>query len=365
MKITAIIAEYNPFHNGHLKQLKKAKKDTGCDALVVIMSGSFTQHGDICVEDKFVRAQWAIEAGADLVLELPTVYSLSSATGFAQGAMKTLSMLGDYTLSFGTEEEELEELRLATEFLSSESNDVSRSIKGFLSEGYSLAKSRTMAVNMIRPDIANMLQHPNNILAVEYMKAGAKYPGVTYYSIPRKPDDGKKILSSTKIKELIKQGLPYSSFVPEFVKIEKPTDLNKYSIASSFQLKNLTKEQLADMANITEGFENKISKTDFNSLEDFMELTSKRHTKSLLKRIAASVTCGVTKELVDIAKEEKPYTTVLAIKNSKKKLLLPLLSNADGYFYFKASDCPNDSPVKKLIDLDTKAYKIQKFCQNQ
>lgn len=366
MKITAIIAEYNPFHNGHLKQLKKAKKDTGADCLVVCMSGSFTQHGDIAIEDKFTRAQWAIDAGADLVLELPTVYSLSSAKGFAEGALKTLSLLGEFTLSFGTESEELEELKIASEFLASESNDLSRSIKGFLSDGYSLAKSRTKALDLIRPDISNMLQSPNNILAVEYMKAGAKYGDkVQYYSVERKPDDGKKYLCSTKIRELIKDGYDEAQFVPEFVKIENPTDLNKYSIASSYALKSASKEQLKEIANIFEGMENKIANSEFNSLEDFEGFTSKRYTKSTLKRIAASVTIGLTKELVELANNEKPYTTVLAIKNSKKKVLLPLLSQADGYFYFKSSDCPNDSPVKKLIDLDTKAYKIQKFCQNK
>ncbi|MGN1096223.1 MAG: nucleotidyltransferase family protein, partial [Christensenellales bacterium] len=79
MKTTAIIAEYNPFHNGHLYQLSKAKSETNCDALVVVMSGSFTQRGDICIADKYTRANWAIAAGADIVIELPVVYSLSPA----------------------------------------------------------------------------------------------------------------------------------------------------------------------------------------------------------------------------------------------------------------------------------------------
>ena len=117
MKITAVIAEYNPFHNGHLKQLKKAKRETNADALVVVMSSSFTQHGDLCIQDRYTRANWAIQAGADLVRELPTVYSLSTAKGFAEGALKTLSMLGEYTLSFGTESDEIEDLNMAAEFM--------------------------------------------------------------------------------------------------------------------------------------------------------------------------------------------------------------------------------------------------------
>ena len=204
MRITAIIAEYNPFHNGHLKQLRTAKRETNADALVVVMSGSFTERGDLCIADKFTRANWAIQAGADLVLELPTVYSLSSAQKFAEGALKTLSMLGEYTLSFGTEADELEGLSMAAEFMQSELNDVSNLLKGFLSEGYSVAKSRTLALDKVRPDVSNMLKSPNNILAVEYMKAGAKYDDkVSYHQVPRKPDDMKKYASSTAIREML------------------------------------------------------------------------------------------------------------------------------------------------------------------
>ncbi len=92
MKITAIIAEYNPFHNGHLKQLRLAKRETQADVLAVVMSGSFTQRGDLCICDRTTRAQWAIQAGADIVLELPTVYTLSHAQGFAEGAKNPLNV---------------------------------------------------------------------------------------------------------------------------------------------------------------------------------------------------------------------------------------------------------------------------------
>ena len=124
MKITAVIAEYNPLHNGHFKMLKKARRETKPDALVVVMSGSFTERGDICVADKYTRAQWALEAGADLVIELPTVHTIAPAQRFAEGAIKTLSMLGEFTLCFGTETKELEELGYVAEFMQSESRDM-------------------------------------------------------------------------------------------------------------------------------------------------------------------------------------------------------------------------------------------------
>ncbi len=363
MKITAIIAEYNPFHNGHLKQLRKAKRETGSDALVVVMSGSFTQHGDLCVVDKFTRAKWAIEAGADLVLELPTVYSLSTAKHFAEGALKTLSMLGEYTLSFGTEQDELDDLSMAAEFMASESKDVSNLLKGYLSEGYSVAKSRTLALDKIRPDIANMLQSPNNILAVEYMKAGAKYNGkVDFHSIERKPDDNKKYLSSTKIRNLMGDNLDVSAFVPPFVNLDDVISPAKYNMISTYAMKAMSADELKDIANISEGMENRIYQSSFNNYEEFLGLTSKRYTRSTIKRIAASATVGLTKELVKLANEEKPYCTVLAFRPSKKKALFALLAQSDGYFFFKHSDCESDCPVRPLIDLDNKAAKIQKLC---
>ena len=367
VKIAAIIAEYNPFHNGHLKQLRKAKREVGADILAVVMSGSFTERGDICVADKYTRAKWAIEAGADVVIELPTVYTLSNAQFFAEGALKTLSMLGEFTLCFGTETEELNDLSMVAEFMASESNDMSRMLKNFLSEGYSVAKSRSLALNLIRPDIANMLQMPNNILAVEYIKAGAKYGDkVDYHNIPRIPDNDRTIASSTKIRNRLYSGQNFEKLVPEFVKKEDMVvDPTTYGTISTYALKSKTPDELAEITNIHEGMENRISKSDFNSFEEFLGLTTKRYTRSTIKRIAACTAVGVTKSLVQLAKDEKPYTTILAIRDSKRKKILPLLSSADGYFYYKPSDCEKDSPVRPLIDLDEKAGKVLKLCSKQ
>jgi predicted nucleotidyltransferase len=328
------------------------------------MSGSFTERGDVCVADKYTRAKWAIEAGADVVIELPTVYTLSNAQFFAEGALKTLSMFGEFTLCFGTETEELNDLSMVAEFMASESNDMSRMLKNFLSEGYSVAKSRTLALNLIRPDIANMLQMPNNILAVEYIKAGAKYGDkVDYHNIPRIPDNDRTIASSTKIRNKLYGGEGFEKLVPEFVKPEDmTTDPKIYGTISTYALKSKTPEELAEITNIHEGMENRISKSDFNTFEEFLGLTTKRYTRSTIKRIAACTTVGVTKGLVQLAKDEKPYTTILAIRDSKRKKILPILSAADGYFYYKPSDCEKDSPVYPLVKLDLKASKVLELC---
>ena len=364
MKIAAVIAEYNPLHNGHLKLLKKVKREVKPEALVVVMSGSFTERGDICVADKYTRAKWAVECGADLVIELPTVYTLSPAKSFAEGALKTLSMLGEFTLCFGTETKELEELAYVAEFMRSESNDMRNMLRGYLSEGYSVAKSRTMALDLIHPDYANLVKAPNNILAVEYLKAGAAYGDkVQYHSVERKPDNNRTIISSTKVRAMMQEGKDFSAFVPECVVIPHPTDMSKYGTVSTYSMRTKTAAELADIANISEGLENRISKTDFNTFEEFLRLTTKRYTRSTIKRIAASATVGITKDLVALARENKPYTTVLAANERKKKKLFALLAASDGYFYFKPSDCPADSPVRPLIDLDERAAKVLRLCR--
>ena len=364
MKIAAVIAEYNPLHNGHLKLLKKVKREVKPEALVVVMSGSFTERGDICVADKYTRAKWAVECGADLVIELPTVYTLSPAKSFAEGALKTLSMLGEFILCFGTETKELEELAYVAEFMRSESNDMRNMLRGYLSEGYSVAKSRTMALDLIHPDYANLVKAPNNILAVEYLKAGAAYGDkVQYHSVERKPDNNRTIISSTKVRAMMQEGKDFSAFVPECVVIPHPTDMSKYGTVSTYSMRTKTAAELADIANISEGLENRISKTDFNTFEEFLRLTTKRYTRSTIKRIAASATVGITKDLVALARENKPYTTVLAANERKKKKLFALLAASDGYFYFKPSDCPADSPVRPLVDLDERAAKVLRLCR--
>lgn len=364
MKIAAVIAEYNPLHNGHVKLLKKARRELKPEALVVVMSGSFTERGDICVADKYTRAKWAVECGADLVIELPTVYTLSPAKSFAEGALKTLSMLGEFTLCFGTETKELEELSYVAEFMRSESKDMRNMLRGYLSEGYSVAKSRTMALDLIHPDYANLVKAPNNILAVEYLKAGAAYGDrVQYHSVERKPDNNRTIVSSTKIRTMMQEGKDFSAFVPECVKIEHPTDMSKYGTVSTYSMRTKTAAELAEIANISEGMENRINKTDFNTFEEFLRLTTKRYTRSTIKRIAASSTVGITKDLVALARDNKPYTTVLAANEKKKKKLFALLAESDGYFFYKPSDCPASSPVRPLLDLDERAAKVLRLCR--
>ena len=170
MKICAIICEYNPFHNGHFYQLCEAKRLSGADAILCIMSGNFVQRGEAAIMDKFTRAKHAIQAGADIVIELPTVFATSNAELFAKGAIHILSSIPAVnTLCFGCETANSQAIIKAATLLLKEPKDVSQKIKLSVSNGKSYAKARAEAWENLIPK--EMLASSNNILAIEYTKA--------------------------------------------------------------------------------------------------------------------------------------------------------------------------------------------------
>lgn len=181
MKTAAIIAEFNPFHNGHAYLIKQAKKITGADRIIVIMSGNFVQRGEPAFMDKYTRTAHAIQNGADVVIELPTVYAVSQASFFALGAIKMIKKLRcvDY-LCFGCETDNLELLSTIANVISEESEVYSETLQSYLKNGFSFAKSRENAIlktvamgglNISAENVLSVIQSPNSILAIEYLNA--------------------------------------------------------------------------------------------------------------------------------------------------------------------------------------------------
>lgn len=180
MKTVGIIAEYNPFHNGHLYQLKKAKEITGADFAVVVMSGDFTQRGTPAVFDKYTRCRLSLLAGADLCIELPVVYATASAELFAKGAVSLLSALGVDALCFGSECGEIAPLREIASLLFAEPPAYKEALNKALKEGLSFPSARAVAVRKcahadslsgVAAAVSDVLASPNNILGIEYLKA--------------------------------------------------------------------------------------------------------------------------------------------------------------------------------------------------
>ena len=173
MKITGIVAEYNPFHNGHAYQIKKAREVTGCDYCIAVISGDFVQRGEVAVFSKYLRTKMALLCGADLVLEIPSIFAVSSAEDFAAGAVALLDQLGVVThLCFGSEMGESERFMETAAILADEPDSFSTKLKEGLSEGLSWPQARVRALEAEGiSDLGNFLETPNNLLGVEYCKA--------------------------------------------------------------------------------------------------------------------------------------------------------------------------------------------------
>lgn len=176
MKIAAVIAEYNPFHNGHFYQLDTIRKTFDADFVIIVMSGDFVQRGEPAIIDKYVRCRMALTCGADAVFELPVYFSLGSAEYFAQGAVSLLDKLGVVDmLHFGSECGDIRLLCDCADVIANESDKYRQTLHVHLKEGKSFPLARSEAIKAIFPsykkETSDIFSSPNNILALEYIKA--------------------------------------------------------------------------------------------------------------------------------------------------------------------------------------------------
>lgn len=368
--VLGIIAEYNPFHNGHLYQIEEAKRQTGAEYVVAIMSGNFTQRGNTSLINKWTKAQMAIENGVDIVLELPTIYSISSAENFAQGAIKVLDSLKIVdTLCFGTETEDFAALNNIANVLYNEPKEYSAILNHELGKGISFPKARENALMMYLNDIkryANILSGSNNILGIEYLKALKKLKSdMKPFSVQRKKvyyNDERIIdefASSTAIRKLVameqyddlRKVMPRNSYMLLKEEIRKGSyvlDLIKYEKEIIYQLRKMTVEEIAQLPDVSEGLENLI-KNAANSCNSLMELVniikSKRYTQTRIQRILLYILLGITKKDMENSKKVVPYARVLGF-NAKGKEMLSDICSINPKIQMVTS-------VKKFTDMNT------------
>ena len=170
MKVVGLITEYNPFHNGHLYHLEESKKLTNSTHSIAVMSGHFLQRGEPAIMDKWTRAKNAVDAGVDLVIELPTIFSCSSAEYFATGSVSLLNSIGIVnTICFGSEDGDINKIYSIANLLVNKSKLIEEDLVKILKTGVSYAKARELAISNLTHN--TVLFQPNNILAIEYVKA--------------------------------------------------------------------------------------------------------------------------------------------------------------------------------------------------
>lgn len=299
MKTVGIIAEYNPFHNGHLHQLSMAKKLSGADYAVIVMSGDFTQRGTPALLDKYRRAEMALRSGADLVLELPVRFATGSAECFARGAVSLLCGLSVGALCFGSECGDVNMLRLAAGLLADEPKPFRDALRAKLQSGVSYPAARSQALSACLPADAgcpaDIWQSPNNILGVEYLRAlrslnssmevyTVKRSGADYAD-PQLPQGG--FCSALAVRRKLFSGGEISGLAPflppatlALLEAEAPALLTEddFSAQLFYRLLSLQKTGYTAYADISQALSDKISNRlfSFRSYSDFCSLLKSR-----------------------------------------------------------------------------------------
>lgn len=329
MKVCAIICEYNPFHNGHALQMRLAREQSGCDALLCIMSGGFVQRGEPAITDKWTRAACALDAGADLVLELPAVHALRPARDYARGAVKSLLATGVVThLSFGIEDTSA---AFMDALLCEETPEQQIRVAQALKLGQTYPRALAAAKDTLLP--------PNAILATEYLRA-LRELGSDIQPVPilREASHASNAMhalaSSTAIRnalahgetEALAEACPPAAAEKTAQALKRQGGAAEFTNVESallYALRQSTPEQLTAYADVTEGLENRIlqSAAQAGDLQTLLDgIKSKRYTMARIKRILLHILLGFTRETLS-ACEEPSYLRVLGFRKDAQPLL--------------------------------------------
>lgn len=379
MESIAIIAEFNPFHTGHAHLIAQVRQEAGPEAaIVIIMSGAFVQRGEPAFFDKWHRAAWAIDGGADVVIELPAVYALSSAAGFAQGGVTLAARLGCQALACGVEG------GTAADFLSLARRADTLEIGPETAKKGSAGQARTDALMAAAPDEARLLEQPNALLAFEYARALLKQERpLSFLPLPRQGRHGDTGLGATfasasALRQAMTDhpgdGKPYISYIVERVRpslqdqltLGAFTDYRRYGDFVASQNRLLTPDQLRSLPAFTEGLENRWHRAFMESgsyAQALRAIKTRRYAYSRLCRMGAYTLLQPSRDLMDRSYEAGPqYARLLALNSRGAAFLkgakgqLPVVTKV-------RSDAPGLSPLgQEQLKLDLKASDIQSFC---
>lgn len=377
MKTVAIICEYNPFTNGHLRHMLAAKEETGADTVICIMSGSFTQRGDAAILDKYQRAEIAGRCGADMVVELPLIYSISPADNFAFGAIKILPVLPDVEyLSFGSECGDTALLKKAADFLADEPDVFRAYLAEYQSEGFSFPKSRSLAMKKYAEDYpeyadtADILEKPNNALAISYIHALKKLGmnSVKLHTVKREIDYNSDDIdteypSASAVRLAVKENrlAEIENKVPplcyNFLK-EIKTSGTPLGDLCLYKMKDISGYDLENYYDVNSGLHNRLKLAALNAVtfEQFLEnAKTKKYTMARLKRISLYNLFDITQKMYDEATELPPYVYVLSLNRNRKDILTEM-NKITSNVLVKYSDIDKvDKRLRSLIKLDFKA----------
>lgn len=376
MKTCAIICEYNPFHNGHAYQIAKAK-ELGFQKIVAIMSGNLVQRGETAICDKFSRAKMALMGGADLVVEIPSVFAMSYAESFANAGVYIASALGCDALIFGSECGDTQKLKTICDNL--KSNELDEHIKQGLKLGLSYSAARSLAYNKLFGE-CDELQNSNDILGIEYISAiKSQQSKIEPICIKRKSVDHDakvgvdEFASASLIRELIKQNnwtevqkyLPKQSafIIKDCFDKGKISDIDNIGNAILSKIRTATATEITKIPGVSDGLEFRLynASRKASSLNELLEMTkTKRFTLARIKRAVLSYYFGLTDEY-----KTPEYIRILGFNGNGEELLKGVLGKTEIPIVFRATELKNNPMFEiecKATDLYVLSYNKPGIC---
>lgn len=412
MHVTGIIAEYNPFHNGHRYQLEQIRQSYPDSAIIAVISGSFVQRGQAALLDKWQRAGLAIAGGCDLVLELPFAFACRSAQDFARGGVQLLARLGiTDTLAFGAECPSLATLQALAAAIDSPA--VQTQLHERINAGASYAQALTELTATAAAADAAILHEPNNILAIEYLRALKKTPAIGPLLIPRagagyhntniaaphasasairmllqkaataaKSTDGKLLIPHLTAHDsmALQEALSAAGFAAiRKLKASELPNLDRLLVPLQALMLRTDNTALQKIAGINEGLENRLRDCLQNAAtydEVLSAATTKRYPKSRIARTLIHLLLGITQaQLAEIDNAGPLYARVLAcgprgrdlLKRIKKAESLPLITKTSAYLTStqRAQGLAALSPLQQQLALDTMATDLRQLITPQ
>ncbi len=389
MAVLGIIAEFNPFHNGHLHLLREANQLDKFSATICVMSGNFLQRGDAALCNKWSRTAMALQAGADLVIELPFCFAVRSAYYFARGAIQLLQRTGVIThLAFGSESGNLEKLQTLAHFLSNESLAYQEQLRNHLIQGISFASARSLALQAIfpDPDLKKLLLQPNNILALEYLRVleeeqsgimpltiirqGSGYHSSELGTMASASAIRSSLLADAKLDNLA-NSLPPSSLAlleQEITAGRAPITIEALEQSILIKLRSSSPQDLSTIYEITEGLENRILQgaMRYGTLEELkLFIKSKRYSMTRINRILLYLLLDIRFSQINAFDESGPmYLHILGFSTRGQKILQDIKNKSNlrilnrGSAVKQAYQDKSDPVVQAMLDLDVRATNI-------
>ena len=329
MKIIGLIAEYNPFHNGHLYQLKKIKEIYPDSIIILVLNGYFLERGIISIESKETKTELALKYGVDIVIELPFIFGSNSADIFADASIKLLNQFKIDTLLFGSESNNKELLiNVANNQLNNEFNN---KVKEYMDKGLNYPTALNKANKY-------EIKEPNDLLAISYIKAIIKNNfNIDIYPIKRTNDfhdinSTEKIVSASNIRNKIKNNIDINNYIPE----GKINNINEELYFNLLKYQIITNNHLDKILTVDEGIENRLKKVinDVNNIDELIKrIKTKRYTYNRIMRMFNHILIGLTKE-DKLNIQDLEYIRILGfstfgqkyLNSIKKEITIPIIN---------------------------------------